>query len=91
MVIHTHPEIQADILELGKSLTSEIGASEEQAEVGHVQDKGRAEVRHCRVGNRHRRAGVPDGLSRRADIGIAKCAERGVNLPKNLDKLPILG
>jgi hypothetical protein len=30
MTTHTHPEIQSDILEMSKAVTSEIGSSEER-------------------------------------------------------------
>ena len=46
MTTHTHPEIQADILELSKALTSEIGASENRllADIDKMKDELRSGI-----------------------------------------------
>ena len=46
MTIHKHPEIEADNLELSKSITSEIGDSEERlrADMHKMQDKLESDI-----------------------------------------------
>jgi polyhydroxyalkanoate synthesis regulator phasin len=46
MTTHTHPEIHADILELSKSISSEIGDSEERlrADMHKMQDKLESDI-----------------------------------------------
>jgi hypothetical protein len=41
MTTHTHPEIEAQILELSKTTTSEIGASEDRllSEISKIKDE----------------------------------------------------
>ena len=46
MTIHTHPEIQSDILELSKSISSEIGASENRlrADIDKMKDELKSDI-----------------------------------------------
>ena len=46
MTTHTHPEIQADILELSKTTTSEIGDSEERlrADMYKIRDELKSDI-----------------------------------------------
>jgi hypothetical protein len=46
MTTHTHPEIQADILELSKSIASEIGASENRlrADMYKIKDDLKSDI-----------------------------------------------
>ena len=46
MTTHTHPEIQADILELSKTTTSEIGASENRlrADMYKIRDGLKSDI-----------------------------------------------
>ena len=46
MTTHTHPEIQADILELSKTTTSEIGASENRlrADMYKIRDELKSDI-----------------------------------------------
>ena len=46
MTTHTHPEIQTDILELSKSITSEIGDSEERlrADMHKIKDEWKSDI-----------------------------------------------
>ena len=46
MTTHTHPEIQADILEMSKTTTSEIGDSEERlrADMYKIKDELKSDI-----------------------------------------------
>ena len=46
MTTHTHPEIEAQILELSKNTTSEIGASEDRlrAEIHKIKDELKSDI-----------------------------------------------
>ena len=46
MTTHTHPEIQSDILELSKSINSEIGASENRlrADIDKMKDELKSDI-----------------------------------------------
>ena len=76
MTTHTHPEIQAEILELSKTITSEIGASENRLRADMDKIEGRVEVRYCRASIRYAPRYHVDREARRI----------GRFTPKTLDK-----
>ena len=46
MTTHTHPEIEADILEMSKATASEIGASEKRlrADIHKIRDELKSDI-----------------------------------------------